>query len=171
MTRIVDKLAQLCALAAYALVGLGLRLVMARVFFLAGQAKIEGPSVPIQWAAGGIDLSVTLPAAIKETTFQLFETQYAGLPMVPALGAYLFSYGEFVLPICLVLGFATRFAAAGLLALTMLLQVYLAPAMWWPTHVYWVSILMVLLLFGPGAISIDALIRTLYARDRRPLHG
>jgi len=135
MTRIIDKLVRLCALAAYALVGLGLRLVMARVFFLAGQAKIEGPRVPIQWATGGVDLAVTLPAAIKETTFQLFETQYAGLPMAPALGAYLFSYGEFVLPICLVLGFATRFAAAGLLALTMLLQVYLAPAMWWPTHV------------------------------------
>ena len=91
--------------------------------------------------------------------------------MAPALGAYLFSYGEFVLPICFVLGFATRFAAAGLLVLTMLLQVYVTPAMWWPTHVYWVSILMVLLLFGPGAISIDALIRSLYARDRRPLHG
>jgi hypothetical protein len=51
MTRIIDKLVRLCALAAYALVGLGLRLVMARVFFLAGQAKIEGPRVPIQWAA------------------------------------------------------------------------------------------------------------------------
>ena len=37
MTRIIDKLVRLCALAAYALVGLGLRLVMARAFFLAGR--------------------------------------------------------------------------------------------------------------------------------------
>jgi uncharacterized membrane protein YphA (DoxX/SURF4 family) len=34
--------------------------------------------------------------------------------------------------------------------------------MWWPEHVYWVSILLVLITVGPGAISIDALIRTIY---------
>jgi putative oxidoreductase len=164
---VVDTLVWLCARSVYALLALGLRLVMARVFFLSGQTKIEGPGVPIQWPAGGVDLSVTLPAAIKETTFQLFETQYADLPIAPAAAAYLFSYAEFVLTICLLLGFASRFAAAGLLALTMLLQVYVAPAMWWSLHVYWVSILMVLVLFGPGAISIDALIRTIYRRDRR----
>jgi putative oxidoreductase len=168
---VVDTLVWLCARSVYALLALGLRLVMARVFFLSGQAKIEGPGVPIQWPAGGVDLSVTLPAAIKETTFQLFETQYAELPIAPAAAAYLFSYAEFVLPICLLLGFATRFAAAGLLALTMLLQIYVAPAMWWPLHVYWVSIRLVLVLLGPGAFSIDALIRIIYRRDRHLAGG
>ena len=168
---VADTLVWLWARSAYALLALGLRLVMARVFFLSGQAKIEGPGVPFQWPAGGVDLSVTLPAAIKETTFQLFETQYADLPIPPAAAAYLFSYAEFALPICLLLGFATRFAALGLLALTMLLQVYVAPAMWWSLHVYWVSILMVLVLCGPGAISVDALIRTIYRRDRRLARG
>ena len=168
---VVDTLVWLCARSVYALLALGLRLVMARVFFLSGQAKIEGPGVPIQGPAGGVDLSVTLPAAIKETTFQLFETQYAELPIAPAAAAYLFSYAEFVLPICLLLGFATRFAAAGLLALTMLLQIYVAPAMWWSLHVYWLSILLVLVLLGPGAISIDALIRTIYRRDRHLAGG
>ena len=33
--------------------------------------------------------------------------------MAPAVAAYLFSYAEFALPICLLLGFATRFAALG----------------------------------------------------------
>jgi hypothetical protein len=87
-----------------------------RVFFISGQAKIEGPGVPIHWSPGGIDFSVTLPAGIKATTFQLFERQYADLPMAPGVAAYLFSYAEFALPICLLLGFATRFAAVGLLA-------------------------------------------------------
>ena len=167
----VEKLGRLCARVAYALVGLGLRLVMARVFFISGQAKIEGPGAPIHWSPGGIDFSVTLPSGIKATTFQLFERQYADLPMAPGVAAYLFSYAEFALPICLLLGFATRFAAVGLLALTLLLQVYVAPAMWWSLHVYWVSILMVLVLCGPGAISIDALIRTIYRRDRRLARG
>ena len=166
---VVDTLVWLCARAAYALLALGLRVVMARVFFLSGQARIEGPGVPIRWPAG--DLAVTLPANIKETTFQLFETKYPDLPIAPATAAYLFSYAEFVLPICLLLGFATRFAAAGLLALTMLLQIYIAPAMRWPLQVYWVSILLVLALFGPGAISIDALIRTIYRRDRHLAGG
>jgi putative oxidoreductase len=168
---VVDTLVWLCARSVYALLALGLRLVMARVFFLSGQARIEGPGVPIQWPAGGVDLVVTLPAAIKETTFQLFETQYADLPIAPPAAAYLFSYAEFVLPICLLLGFATRFAAAGLLALTTLLQIYVAPAMWWPLHVYWVSILLVLVLLGPGAISIDALIHAIYRRDRHLAGG
>lgn len=168
---VVDTLVWLCARAVYALLALGLRLVIARVFFLSGQAKIEGPGVPIQWPAGGVDFVVTMPAAIKETTFQLFETQYADLPIAPAPATYLFSYAEFVLPICLLLGFATRFAAAGLLALTMLLQIYIAPAMWWPLHVYWVSILLVLVLLGPGAISIDALIHAIYRRDRHLAGG
>jgi putative oxidoreductase len=168
---IVDWVAWFAARSVYALLALGLRLVMARVFFLSGQAKIEGPGVPIQFPAAGVDLSVTLPAAIKETTFQLFETQYAELPIAPATAAYLFSYAEFVLPICLLIGFATRLAAACLLALTMLLQIYVAPAMWWPLHVYWASILLVLVLLGPGAISIDALIRTIYRRDRHLAGG
>jgi hypothetical protein len=41
------------------------------------------------------------------------------------------------------------------------------PAMWWPAHVYWVSILAVLVCVGPGAVSIDALIRLVYRWDRR----
>src|SRR6185295_11344885 len=43
----IDTLVWLGARSVYALLALGLRLVMARVFFLSGQAKIEGPGVPI----------------------------------------------------------------------------------------------------------------------------
>jgi putative oxidoreductase len=135
----------------YALVALGLRLVMARVFFLSGQSKIEGPALPLH--VGGLDFAVTLPARIKDATFEMFASQYAGLPVAPPVAATLFTYAEFVLPICLVLGFATRFAALGLFAMTMLLQVYVAPGMWWPAHVYWVAILLVLVTVGPGAVS------------------
>ena len=67
-----------------------------------------------------LEFSVILPAGIKATTFQLFETQYANLPIPPTVAAYLFAYAAFVLPICLVLGFATRLAALGLLAMAML---------------------------------------------------
>jgi putative oxidoreductase len=160
---IVAKFVAFCAAIPYALVALGLRLIMARVFFLSGQAKIEGPSIPIRLNSG-LEFTVILPADIKDATFQMFEAQYAGLPIAPVVAAYLFTYAEFVLPICLVLGFGTRLAALALLVMTMLLQVYVMPGMLWPAHVYWAAILMVLMTVGPGAISVDAIIRYVYSR-------
>lgn len=161
----MSKLVAFCAAVPYALVALGLRLIMARVFFLSGQAKIEGPrSIPIRPGIGDLEFTVILPAGIKDATFQMFEAQYAGLPVAPVVVAYLFTYAEFVLPICLVLGFATRLAALALLAMTVLLQVYVMPGMLWSAHVYWMAILLVLMTVGPGAISVDALIRAIYRR-------
>jgi putative oxidoreductase len=162
---IVAKLVAVCAGIPYALIALGLRFVIARVFFLAGQGKIEGPVIPINLNIPNLpemDVSIVLPTGIKPETVQMFETQYANLPVSPTLLAYLFTYAEFVLPICLVIGFATRFAALGLLIMTVLTAVYVMPGAFWPAHVYWIAILMVLVSVGPGVISVDAGIRYVY---------
>ena len=164
LASLIDKLVALCGVVPYALVALGLRFLIARVFFLSGQAKISGPEIPVSLIKGA-EFSIVLTAEIKPETFELFQSHYSALPMPPAVAAYLFTYAEFVLPICLMLGFASRFAALGLLAMVVLMQVYVVPVMWWAAHVYWVSILMVLLSVGPGAISIDALIRYVYERE------
>jgi putative oxidoreductase len=161
---IIAKLVALCAVIPYALVAIGLRFVIARVFFLSGQTMIDGPEIPITGFGPGVDFSVVLPVAIKDATFQIFQTQFAALPMSPTVAAYLFSYAEFVLPICLIVGFATRFSALGLLVLTVLISVYVIPDAFWSSHVYWVAILMVLMSVGPGAVSIDAIIRYVYER-------
>jgi putative oxidoreductase len=160
----VAKLVAVCSVIPYALVALGLRFVMARVFFLSGQPKIEGPVIPVSLNIRDLDFLIVLPAQIKDATFRLFDTQYAALPIPPTVAAYLFTYAEFILPVCLVIGFATRFAALGLLVMTALVQVYVMPDLWWPTHVYWIAILLVLMSVGPGAVSIDALIRYLYEK-------
>jgi putative oxidoreductase len=144
----------------YALVALALRYVIARVFFLPGQGLIDGPVIALSF----LNTSITLPMEVKETALRLFETQYANLPLPPATAAYLFSYAEFVLPICLMLGFATRLAAFFLLLLVALLQFYVMPDAWWTTHVYWTLILLVLMSAGPGAISLDGLIRHIYEK-------
>ena len=123
----IDKLVALCGVVPYALVALGLRFIIARVFFLSGQMKISGPEFPISLLGKSGDFSIVLPAEIKPATFELFQTQYAALPMPPTVAAYLFTYAEFVLPICLVLGFATRLSALALLAMTILIQVYVVP--------------------------------------------
>jgi len=154
----------------YALVALGLRFIMARVLFLFGQTMIDGPVIPLTWLTSwlgswlgrAVEFSVVLPVEIKEATYQAFRTQYAGLPMPPEVSAQVFAYALFALPICLILGFATRLAALGLLALTVLLSVYGAPEALWTTHVYWGAILLVLITVGPGVLSLDAAFRSLY---------
>jgi putative oxidoreductase len=157
----VDSFVSACSFIPYALVALGLRLVMARLFFLDGQNKVTGPRVPLN--VQDFDLSLVLPLQVKAETFSMF-LHYTALPVPPMLAAYLVSYAEFILPICLVLGFATRFAALGLLIMTALIQLYVLPDALWTAHVYWASILLVLLSLGAGQISIDHIIRFIARR-------
>jgi len=152
----------LCGLIPYALVAVGLRFIMARVFFQFGQAMIEGPALSFSWLGRAFDFSVTLPADIKAATLEAFQTQYAALPLPAVVAAWVFAYALFALPICLILGFATRFAALGLLVITVLLAVYVTPDALWTSHVYWGAILLVLISVGPGAISLDGAIRYLH---------
>jgi putative oxidoreductase len=157
LARLVGRLNAVIAGVPYAVIAVGLRLLMARQFFPDGQSKIEGPVVPLNWLR--LDYALTLPAEISDGALQLMQVQYVNLPFSAMKAAYIFTYAEFVLPICLVIGFATRFAAFGLLLLTLLLQLYVSPHLWWSTYVYWTAILMVLMTVGPGTISLDALIR------------
>ena len=142
-----------CAFIPYALVALALRLAMARVFFLDGQTRIEGPPVPVN--VHGFDFSFMLPLQVKAETYTSLLTGYLPVQVPPGLIAYLVSGGEFLLPIMLVLGFGTRFAALGLLLITAFMQLYVMPQALWSLHVYWAAILLVLLSRGPGAFSID----------------
>jgi putative oxidoreductase len=155
----VDGFVAACSFLPYALVGLALRLTMARVFFLDGQTRVDGPHVPIN--VQDFSISVTLPLEVKAATINGFLTQ---MPVPPLLAAYVLSYAEFVLPICLLLGFATRFSALALLALTVMLQLFVMPQALWTAHVYWASILLVLISLGGGQISVDAVIRFIARR-------
>jgi putative oxidoreductase len=148
----------------YALVALVLRLVMARGFFVAGQGKVDGPVIPV--TVPGLDwtiASVTLPMAVKDRTYQMFD-QLTALPLPSSIAAPTVSAIEFILPICLVLGLATRFAAIVLLVMTVAIQVFAAPATLWSLHIYWISILLVLISLGPGLVSVDHLMRHLYEK-------
>ncbi len=158
----IDSFVAACSFIPYALVALVLRLAMARLFFLDGQTRIDGPQVPLN--VHDFNFSVVLPLHVKAETFAAFLTQYTALPVQPVLAAYLVSYAEFILPICLVLGLGTRFAALGLLIMTALIQVYVMPEALWTAHIYWASILLVLLSRGPGQISIDHIIRFIARR-------
>ena len=158
----VDSFVAACTFIPYALVALALRLVMARVFFLDGQTRVDGPH--LAYSFHGFDVSVVLPMQVKAETLFTFLSQYAALPVPGAIAAYLVGYAEFVLPLMLVLGFGTRVAALGLLIMTAMIQLFVLPEALWTTHVYWAALLLVLLSRGPGEISLDHVIRWLSRR-------
>ncbi len=152
----VDSFVSACSFIPYAVVALALRLVMARLLFLDGQARVDGPRLPFN--VHGFDLSVVLPLHVKIETITAFFTKYAALPLPPVAAAHVVSYAEFILPILLLLGLGTRFVAFLLLIATALIHVYVMPDAWWSLHVYWAAILLVLLAHGAGQISFDRLI-------------
>jgi putative oxidoreductase len=155
--RIIGGFNAACAFVPYALVALALRAVIARVFFLDGQTRLEGTPLPLKWQ--NFEFSVLLPLQPKA------DAAFAQIPYVSAnIVTWFVAGAEFALPILLVLGLLTRFSALVLLGLTVLLQFYVSPAALWTTHVYLGSILLVLVSLGAGQISIDALVKFLARR-------
>ena len=78
--------------------------------------------------------------------------------MPPRPSAYLAVAIELVTPPLLVLGLSARPAAAILLGMTTVIEVFVYPLAW-PTHIQWAAMLLVLLCRGPGNWSVDWLIR------------
>jgi putative oxidoreductase len=79
----------------------------------------------------------------------------------PAVTAFLAGSAEIVLPILLVIGLATRFAALGLLVMTIVVQLTVPSG--WPLHLTWAAMALALMTWGPGRLSADHLL-TRFAR-------
>ena len=75
----------------------------------------------------------------------------------PALMAFAAGSAEILLPILLVLGLATRFAAFGLLVMTLIVQLTVSDG--WPLHVTWAAMALGIMAWGPGRVSLDHLIK------------
>jgi putative oxidoreductase len=73
----------------------------------------------------------------------------------PAPGTMAFTVGvaEIVLPILLVLGLATRFAALALLLMTLVVQITVPHG--WPLHVTWAAMALGVMAWGPGRVALD----------------
>ena len=120
----------------YAFLAMPLRLAVATVFWNSAMTKLAS------W----------------ETALALFTDEYRVPILPPELAAYMAVSIELTTPVLLVLGLATRPAAAVLLGMTAVIEVFVYPLAW-PTHIQWAAMLLVLLARGPGKISIDWLIR------------
>jgi len=114
---------------------LAARLYVAQAFFLSGLTKVH------DW----------------ETTLALFTDEYKVPLLPPMVAAVAGTTGELALPVLLLLGLAGRFAALGLSVVNVVAVISLAeiaPAAL-QQHVFWGSLLVALVLWGPGRWSLD----------------
>lgn len=88
----------------------------------------------------------------EQFRLHLFGAEYA-LP-VPDQLALATAIAEIALPILLIVGVGTRFAALGLLAVTGVIQLVF-PDGWANFHLYWAALALSIVAIGPGIISID----------------
>ena len=123
---------------------LAARLYVAWVFFASGLTKLR------DW----------------DSTLFLFEEEYAVPFLSPELAAYLGTGGELILPVLLVLGLLNPIAAIGLSIFNVVAVISLeeiAPAAL-SMHVVWGLLLAMIVLWGPGRISIDSILKNIAYR-------
>jgi len=122
------------------------------VFWLSGQTKLDGFKLNI--ISG--DIAIGWPK-ISDSTFFLFEHEYA-LPLLPHhLAAYLATFAEHLFPILLILGLFAQFAALSLFAMTLVIQIFVYPDAY-AMHLTWLTIAGLLMLKGAGRFSLDHLL-------------
>ena len=117
-----------------------LRVGIAAPFFLSGRTKVDGL------------------LTLSPSTQYLFAEEYHVPLLAPDVAAYMATYAEHALPILLVLGLLTRPAAIGLLLMTAVIQVFIIPT-GWPTHLLWAGPPVYLIARGPGAASLDRVLK------------
>lgn len=145
LTRCYDRFSSMCKALPEDAILLLARVAIASVFWRSVQTKITG------WEAFGQSWQFF---NLSPSTVMLFQYEYQLPLLAPQLAAYMGTTAEFFLPLLLVLGFGTRFAALGLLGVTAVIQFLVLPD-GWPTHILWFAILFYLLKHGGGRVALD----------------
>lgn len=149
ISRVLSPIDKLIASTPDFVVNIAMRLIIFNIFWTSVQTKIVGASVAGQNFAFW---------NITENTFLKFYFDYS-IPFVPTtLAAYTVTFGEFFFALMILFGLFTRLAALGLLVITMVIQFYIYPDAWWSTHVFWAVILLYLMRFGGGSVSLDKIL-------------
>jgi putative oxidoreductase len=125
----------------HTLLGLLGRLSVALVFWNSGRTKVDGWNI----------------FSVNDRTAFLFQEEYK-VPILPAeLAAWLAQIAEHIFPILLIVGLASRFSALALLGMTLVIQLFVYPSAY-VTHGLWASVLLMIIMYGPGKLSLDHLI-------------
>jgi putative oxidoreductase len=138
-TRLIDKLQPLLLL--------GIRLYVARVFFLSALTKLH------DWSS----------------TVALFTDEYHVPLLPPAVAALMGTAVEISMPVLLALGLATRFGAFVLFFFNIVAVASYAalPDVAVKDHYLWGVLILVVFVFGPGRISLDGWLERRLSNRRR----
>jgi putative oxidoreductase len=90
-------------------------------------------------------------------TLMLFQNEYHVPILPPGVAATIAACNELGVSTLVLLGAFTRLGALMLLGMVAVIQVFVYP-MAWPDHIQWLAFMSVLILRGPGRLSLDALI-------------
>ncbi len=97
---------------------------------------------------------------IDEVQKLIFENEFSGLPLSPDIAVPLTVYAEFALPILLVIGLFSRFSAAALAVMALVIQLFVFPT--WDHFFGWditvLALAGIIISRGPGMISLDAIL-------------
>lgn len=141
ITRTVARIVALLDRTPYWLAALVARLALANVFWQSGQAKLGN------W----------------DGTLFLFADTYKVPLLPPDLAAYMAVSMELSMPLFLVLGLGTRFAALALMGMTLVIQLFVMPEAW-PVHIQWLAMMLALIARGGGVASADHLVAGLWGK-------
>lgn len=151
--RLITQLNTLLSQVPYSLIALLARFSIAAVFWQSGQTKIEGLAIDL--VQGVFELGWP---QLSDSAVALFRDEYR-LPLLPAEpAAVMAALAEHLLPIFVLLGLGTRYAALGLLGMTAVIQIFVYPGAY-PTHGVWAAVLLGLIARGAGLVSIDHLLQ------------
>jgi putative oxidoreductase len=99
-----------------------------------------------------------------DVTLSLFQDEYHVPLLPPALAAVVGTFGELFFPVLLILGLAGRISAIGLFAVNLMAVISYAHVLYSEgfeaaigQHYLWGFMLLVLAIYGPGALSADRL--------------
>ena len=113
---------------------LALRIMIAMVFLKSGLTKISN----------------------FQSTIFLFEYEYAVPFISPVFAAYSATFFELVCSVLLIAGLSTRLATLPLIAMTLVIQFTVIEN---HMHFYWLAVLVTILTFGAGCLSLDKLVK------------
>lgn len=149
----IGRAVELMSRIPHSLVALIGRFAIAGVFWRSGQTKVEGLSIDV--VEGHFEFGWP---GVTASAVELFRDEYQ-LPLLPPeLGALMAATAEHVLPILLLIGLGTRFAALGLLMMAMVIQLFVYPGAW-AVHGTWAAVLLWLMMRGAGVVSLDHFVR------------
>jgi putative oxidoreductase len=141
MIQAIRKAIRYMEMLPYSLLSILGRFAVGLVFWNSARTKVQG------WDLFGVN----------ENTLTLFQEEYK-LPIIsPEFAALLAQLSEHIFSVLIIIGLATRFSALALLGMTLVIEIFVYPEAY-VVHGTWAAILIMLIKFGPGKISLDQIV-------------